>query len=960
MIKQYVTFIVRHPIWIILGVVGVTLLFAFQFRNLEKVLDPKRILPQGHPYVKLNNEIERRFGGSRVVVIGVVAKEGDIFNPNILGKIKRITEGVKEVPGILEENVVSIADRKIKAIIASPQGLEIKRLMEKVPENDKEMKELRDNIFDNDLYVGSLVSPDGRAAAIITDFQGGAALEEFWARGGTENEGGVQPDGEKYPADGKGDVSPEKPWEKWQGKAESEPQGEPHEQKEEPWKKWQQENPTQETQPDSKENGAGGITQNEETWGGGQKKEPPSKEKLASEAESQGEEPSWKKWQTPAQEKVEGGEDSWKQWADQGENWYISDSTIYANLSQLVSKEKDSTVEIHIGGLPVALAFLEADTSLMNRVVFPLAFFVIMIVLYFSFRSFQGMIIPIFTALMSVIWAIGLMGMFRVPLDPWTQTLTPILIVAIAAGHSLQILKRYYEEFFRLGSRVQEGNSVSDIHRSAVVESTSKMIPVMATAGFVAAISFASLITFELKTFQSFGLLTAFGILSAVVLEMTFIPAFRILLRPPALGPSMGKKGFLDNGLGAIARLLTEGSPKGGGAKTTLWVAVAIALFSSVSASQVKVNNSLKSQFFEGTQFRQDDAALNQSFGGTSTFYVLIQSQQPEALKDPQVMRDIEGLQKIIGAVPDVGKTQSFVDYIKKMNRSLHGGDDRYDAIPQTEGEVGEFLFLYAISGNPADFDRLVDYNYQSAVIWAFLKSDSTELAEELIKKVNQYAEEHFQGFRVIGLKEKNRGARPSSIIEDIEGCGVQESCLGVAGSAPVTVALNKTMVEGKVKNVFQIALIAFIVSTLVLRSLLGGVLVLLPLALAVLINFGVMGLTGITLGIGTAAISAMAVGMGADYAIYILFRLREEWKREGDLEKALGVTLTTAGKAVLTVAFAISAGCFTLVFPGYYLHMEGILVPLAMLTSSVGAVTILPALVFLLKPKFLSRGLRH
>lgn len=90
MIKQYVTFIVRHPIWIILGVVGVTLLFAFQFRNLEKVLDPKRILPQGHPYVKLNNEIERRFGGSRVVVIGVVAKEGDIFNPNILGKLSLI------------------------------------------------------------------------------------------------------------------------------------------------------------------------------------------------------------------------------------------------------------------------------------------------------------------------------------------------------------------------------------------------------------------------------------------------------------------------------------------------------------------------------------------------------------------------------------------------------------------------------------------------------------------------------------------------------------------------------------------------------------------------------------------------------------------------------------------------------------------------------------------------------
>ncbi len=222
---------------------------------------------------------------------------------------------------------------------------------------------------------------------------------------------------------------------------------------------------------------------------------------------------------------------------------------------------------------------------------------------------------------------------------------------------------------------------------------------------------------------------------------------------------------------------------------------------------------------------------------------------------------------------------------------------------------------------------------------------------------VNRYAEEHFQGFRVVGLREKGANDGTASFIEDISPCGVEESCVGVAGSAPVTVALNKTMVEGKVENIFQIALIAFIVSTLVLRSVLGGLLVLLPLTLAVLINFGVMGLTGITMGIGTAAISAMAVGMGADYAIYLLFRFREEWKREGALEKAVVSTLTTAGKAVLTVAFAISAGCFTLVFPGYYLHMEGILVPLAMLTSSVGAVTLLPALIYLLKPRFLSRG---
>ena len=100
---------------------------------------------------------------------------------------------------------------------------------------------------------------------------------------------------------------------------------------------------------------------------------------------------------------------------------------------------------------------------------------------------------------------------------------------------------------------------------------------------------------------------------------------------------------------------------------------------------------------------------------------------------------------------------------------------------------------------------------------------------------------------------------------------------VGVAGSLPVMLALNETMVSGKICKIIQIAVIVFVITSIVLRSLIGGVLVLLPLGIAVLINFGVLGLAGIGLGVGTAAISAMAVGFGADYSIYLLYRLKEE-----------------------------------------------------------------------------------
>ena len=176
--------------------------------------------------------------------------------------------------------------------------------------------------------------------------------------------------------------------------------------------------------------------------------------------------------------------------------------------------------------------------------------------------------------------------------------------------------------------------------------------------------------------------------------------------------------------------------------------------------------------------------------------------------------------------------------------------------------------------------------------------------------------------------------------------------------------ALNETMVSGKIWNIIQIGAIVFVITSIVLRSLVGGILVLLPLGIAVLTNFGVLGLFGIGLGVGTAAISAMAVGFGADYSIYLIYRLREEVRgqkletggQKSDVDSAIRHTLLTAGKAIIFVALALSAGGFTLLFTGYYLHMEGFLVPLAMVTSSLATLIILPAIVKVVKPGFIFR----
>jgi predicted RND superfamily exporter protein len=132
--------------------------------------------------------------------------------------------------------------------------------------------------------------------------------------------------------------------------------------------------------------------------------------------------------------------------------------------------------------------------------------------------------------------------------------------------------------------------------------------------------------------------------------------------------------------------------------------------------------------------------------------------------------------------------------------------------------------------------------------------------------------------------------------------------------------------------------------------------LVLAPLLLAVLANFGIMGLTGIRLNTTTAIIAAISVGIGADYSIYMVYRIREELARCSDEGKAVKEALSTAGRAILFVASAVAGGYAVLVCSyGFWSYIKAaLLIASSMLVSAFAALIIVPSLVLTLRPRFL------
>ncbi|MFM7141814.1 MAG: efflux RND transporter permease subunit [Alphaproteobacteria bacterium] len=737
----------------------VTALLAAGIGRLRVEVDPDRNLPQDHPWIAALNELHRTFGDKNLVVIGLFPVDGDPFTPAFLARVRRITDGLAAIPGVVRPLLHGIASPAMKEVRASGDGIVVTPIMAEPPRSAVEAAAVRERVAANPDFTGTLVAGDGRALVIDATFELTPAL--------------------------------------------------------------------------------------------------------------------------PAYEDLHRAVLDVLRANDEGSfRWALSGPVVLA-----------SEVSRHAGRMVLW---------------FPLAILVIGLVHYDAFRTAQAMFLPLVTALLAVAWAMGIMGWLRVPLDPFNTT-TPILILAVAAGHAVQILKRWYEELVRTGNSAQ-----------AVVESTVRVGRVMVAAGTIAALSFLSLAGFGIDTIRVFGVFTALGILATLAIELTIVPALRASLPDPDARELLRERAthpWLDRALDRIADLAA------GKAAWRVLAATAVLLaLCAVAARRVEVKTSFKREFSPDSDVRREDDLLNEHFAGTSTLVFLVEAPAEGGIADPAALRAIDRFERRVEALPGVGKSLSVVGRVKTLLRALHG-DRPGEELPDTKALAAQVLFLYSLSGGD-DLDTVLTPDQRLAKVVVLLHDDSTRRGREVIERAQAIlAEEMPPGFR-----------------------------WRVSGTLASNGALTETMVRGKLANVAQVMAITVLVAAVVLRSLAAGLLVAIPLAVAVAIGFATMGLLGIPLDIVTSAVAAMSVGIGADYAVYFLFRLREELAGGAAFDTALRTTLRTSGKAIVFVASAIAAGYSTLCLSGFSFHVHlGALVALAMVTSAAATLVVLPAATALL-----------
>ena len=634
-------------------------------------------------------------------------------------------------------------------------------------------------------------------------------------------------------------------------------------------------------------------------------------------------------------------------------------AAIYTGIRAMIQARKDAGApeEFHIAGRgAMEVTFSEQSRQDMAKFM-PLVLLIVLGTLYFTYRSLRGVLLPFSVVVGSVVWALGIMAAVEVPMY-FVSTMMPVILMAIGVAYGIHILGRYYDELLE-----HPDVSATDAVLAAMHE---MWLPVVFTALTTAA-GFLSFLTASMLPIRYFGVFTAIGVLAAMVFSLTFFPAVLVMLPPKVstgLRNQMGSSGDLA-ATGWAARTLTR-LGQGVARRPVLVWATSIAIIGVCLAGiqRIESDSSWIHSFHPENPVRVADEVLREKFQGTLPTYVAIEGHAPDLLKDPVLLQKLDRMQTEIEQDPFVGGSLSLAEFIKRMNRVMNEDRPEMEVVPTERDLVAQYLLLYSFSGDPDDFDEVVDYDYQHANVSFFLRSDSTQDILQVVHKIQDFAKREFgQAASEVGEEDSLRdpwslrfGRWLGGIEPTITGWETDSGFrIGFAGPGYFTHRFSELVIAGQLSSLVTSLVAVFLLTAIMFRSVTAGLICIVPISLVMVFSFGLMGLLNIPLEIGRSLAASMVIGIGIDYTIHFLSKYQLK-VRDGltEAEDITVATMATSGKAIFFNAVVVVGGFLVFLTSNFLPNFSlGVMVALNMTACLLASMTVLPALLNTFKPRF-------
>lgn len=612
----------------------------------------------------------------------------------------------------------------------------------------------------------------------------------------------------------------------------------------------------------------------------------------------------------------------------------------HKSIKKILKNYESERYTAYVAGFPTFLVIIaESMRADLIRLI-PFVVIILIGTLFLSFRSLGGVVLPTVTVLITTVCTLGLMALFKVNLTLVASAI-PVLMIAVGSAYGIHIISHYFDEVDK--ERLLKGEVSEERNKEIIFHTLKRIGGAVLLAALTTIAGFGSLATSSITLLRDFGIFAAIGVFIAFIIALTLIPSL-LILRHKSLKHKVGlvkpkldepeKLDLITKTLFKIYNFLAKDKIK---IFVLFFIILIVAVFGSM---RIKIGNPMVNYFRKSTEIRKADEFANKNFNGTTMLSLIIKGEEPGALTRPDVLKVIDKMIVYLEEkYPDIGNIMSFTDLVKKMNQVMNvdeSGD--YYEIPydpakyrcESKDELKQLIaqYLLLFSGNTKEYvDDPIEPSQTKIEI--MLKNGDFDLIRSIRKDILDYT-----------LKFLPEGYKAS-----------------VSGYSQVQVVVSDMIVDSQVYNIVSSLIAVFLILSLYYKSPIAGIFGVVTLAVPIFLNFGIMGFLGIHLDAGTAMVASVAVGTGIDYAIHFLNSYHHEIKLSKDLNVVTTRALATSGKAIVYNASAVALGFLVLVFSSFMpLVYFGALVGLTMFTASFSAMTLLPALLNIFKPKFITK----
>ncbi len=727
---------------------------------------------------------------------------------------------------------------------------------------------------------------------------------------------------------------------------------------------------------------------------------------------------------------------------------------ILNQIRKIVQEECEGTpVQYKLFGDPVVLensrTFMLSD---LTRLI-PLVIVVVLLSLYFSFKTLDGTLLPLITVVMATAQTMGLMALLKITFT-LVSSVIPVALIAVGSAYGIHVLTHYY---VALGEKNED--ITREQYENAVFSGLKEVWKAVLLAGITTVVGFISLVSSPIEPLHSFAVFTAVGVALSLLLAVTFIPALLLSKKVEKINANNRRHEAMKEKI--KEKLEKARRYRGGkevheasgdtlykiyhffcGTKPRLVVSMLVIVIASIIGLRLlHIDTALINYFPANCDMRNDINYVDEQFAGTNSVYFTISGENAGDMKNPEILKAVDDMQQYLAQnYKGIGKIVSYTDFIKRINQVWHdpsapadsassdessgdelssfGGweDDSFGFGFDDEEEISSFGSddsdpaadfvdpndnyrellsrnmtteqvldmlnkAYAKAGGKyATVEKMLDvlekeYNFNgmayyeipydvekypvvsreelSGVIDGYLTLLSGSLGRFLDDEMNP------KTMRVTCQLRNHSTEETGNIIAAAKDYAAKHFPEGytieATGAGEMEYTMTKMIVSSQLTSLLISLLSVFIIISVSFSSAWAGLLGAVPLALTILLNYMVMGLTGINLDLVTSIIASVAVGVGIDYTIHFLTTYKEERALSDDLEFVTRNTFTKSGHGIITNAIAVGLGFLVLCLSKFVvLRYIGILVAIVMFTSSVLAMTIIPGFLNAFDPRFI------